>query len=129
MDAPNGFRENPPMGRYTFPAFNKAPTPRYLVLWNLYWQVIDCRCLEPATDLAVAIAAAIKRLKAEGWQAEGSAEYGFVFIRRGTDRRLLMLTESIQHGKSVVFTISIRGEQRLRDATNCGKKILAKVRR
>ncbi len=67
--------------------------PRYLVLWNMYWQVIDCRCLEPATDLAVAIAAAIKRLKAEGWQAEGSAEYGFVFIRRGTDRRLLMLTE------------------------------------
>jgi hypothetical protein len=81
------------MGRYTFPAFNKAPMPRYLVLWNMYWQVIDCRCLEPATDLAVAMAAAIERLEAEGWQAEGSAEYGFVFIRRDTDRRLLMLTE------------------------------------
>jgi hypothetical protein len=93
MDAPNGFRENRTMGRYTFPAFNKAPTPRYLVIWNLYWQVIDSRCLEPATDLGVAMAAAIERLEAEGWQAEGSAEYGFVFIRRGTDRRLLTLTE------------------------------------
>jgi len=39
------------------------------------------------------MAAAIDRLASEGWQAEGSAEYGFVFIRRGDDRRLLMLTE------------------------------------
>src|SRR6266404_8682465 len=93
MDAPNAFRENPPMGRYTFPAFNKASTPHYLVLWNLYWQVMDCRCLEPATDLALAMAAAIERLEAEGWHAEGSAEYGFVFVCRGSYRQLLMLTE------------------------------------
>jgi hypothetical protein len=39
------------------------------------------------------MAATIGRLASEGWQAEGSAEYGFVFIRHGADRRLLMLTE------------------------------------
>ena len=45
-----------------------------------------------ATDLSIAMAAAIERLEGEGWQVEGSAEYGFVFIRRETERRLLMLT-------------------------------------
>jgi hypothetical protein len=38
------------------------------------------------------MAAAIDRLEAEGWQAEGSAEYAFVFIRREGERRLLALT-------------------------------------
>jgi hypothetical protein len=54
--------------------------------------VLECQGLEPAADLSVAMAVAISRLEAEGWQAESSAEYGFVFIRRGDDRRLLMLT-------------------------------------
>ena len=49
--------------------------------------------MEPAADLSVAMAAAIERLEGEGWQSEGSAEYGFVFIRRAGDRRLLMLTQ------------------------------------
>jgi hypothetical protein len=80
------------MARYTFPAFNKAPTPRYVVLWDLHWHVLECHRLEPAADLSSAMAAAIARLEGEGWQAEGSAEFGFVFIRRGSDRRLLMLT-------------------------------------
>jgi hypothetical protein len=33
------------MGRYTFPAFNTATTPRYVVLWNLQWHVIACQRL------------------------------------------------------------------------------------
>jgi hypothetical protein len=80
------------MGRHTFPAFNKAPTPRYIVLWSLQWQVIHCQHLEPAADLSGAMAAAIARLEAEGWEAEATPEYGFVFIRRGDERRLLMIT-------------------------------------
>jgi hypothetical protein len=36
--------------------------------------------------------AAIARLKLEGWEAEGNADFGFVFIRNGDERRLLMLT-------------------------------------
>jgi hypothetical protein len=38
------------------------------------------------------MAATIERLAGEGWQPEATPEYGFVFIRSGTDRRLLMLT-------------------------------------
>jgi hypothetical protein len=80
------------MARYTFPAYNKSPTPRYVVVWDLQWLVLECQRLEPGADLSGAMAAAMGRLEAEGWLAEGSAEYGFVFIRRAGERRLLMLT-------------------------------------
>jgi hypothetical protein len=80
------------VGRYTFPAFTKASTPRYVVLWDMHWHVIDCQRLEPAADLSGAMTATLDRLAGEGWQAEATPKYGFVFIRRETERRLLMLT-------------------------------------
>ena len=85
------------MGRYTFPEFNKAPTPRYVVVWDLHWHVLECQRLEAATDLSGAMMAAIDRLEGEGWQAEATPEYGFVFIRREAERRLLMLTPRDPH--------------------------------
>jgi hypothetical protein len=80
------------MGRYIFPAFNTATTPRWVVLWDLHWHVIDCQRLEPAADLFGAMAATIERLSQDGWEVEATPEYGFVFIRRESERRLLMLT-------------------------------------
>ncbi len=85
------------MGRYTFPAFNKTPAPRYVVVWDLQWTLIECQRLEPAADLSGAVAATIKRLADEGWQTEATPEYGFAFIRRETERRLLMLTPRNPH--------------------------------
>ena len=79
-------------GRYNFPAFNTSTEPRYIVLWDLQWRVLDCQRLEPAANLSDAMAAAIERLETDGWSPNGSAKYGFVFIRRGGTRRLLMLT-------------------------------------
>jgi hypothetical protein len=38
------------------------------------------------------MAAVLDRLANDGWQAEATPEYGFVFIRREAERRLLMLT-------------------------------------
>jgi hypothetical protein len=92
MDACGGDSDNPAMARYTLPAFNKANEARYVVLWDLQWRVLDCQRLEPATDLSAAMTAAIEPIETEGWQAEATPEYGFVFIRRGADRRWLMLT-------------------------------------
>jgi len=80
------------MGRYTFPAFNKATTPRYVVIWDLQWQMIECQRLEAAADLSGAMLSALDRLTADGWQAEGEAGFGFVFIRREAERRLLTLS-------------------------------------
>ena len=80
------------MARYRFIAYGKATTPRYLVVWDLAWELIDCRSLPPASDLGAAMTAAIARLAGDGWEPEGETDYGFVFIRRGRERRLLMLT-------------------------------------
>jgi hypothetical protein len=85
------------MGRYTFPAFNKSPTLLYLVVWDLQWTLIECQRLEPAADSSAAMAATIERLESEGWQAEATPEHGFVFIRRDSERRLLMLTPRNPH--------------------------------
>jgi hypothetical protein len=92
MDARAGGRQNPGMGRYRFTAYETDTRPRYVAVFGLQWQVIDCLRVEAGTDLRAAMAAAIERWHGEGWEAEGSAEYGFVFIRRNEERRLLMLT-------------------------------------
>jgi hypothetical protein len=47
----------------------------------------------PCTDLRPAMTAAIDRLTAEGWQPEGTPDFGFVFINRNRIRRRLILTE------------------------------------
>jgi hypothetical protein len=39
------------------------------------------------------MATTIARLLSEGWEAEDAPEYGFVFLNRNGDRRLLILTE------------------------------------
>jgi hypothetical protein len=80
------------MARYRFTAYENDTQPRFLVIWDLQWQVLDCRRLGPATDLSGAMAATIERLAGEGWQAEGTPKYSFVFIRRELERRLVMLT-------------------------------------
>jgi hypothetical protein len=85
------------MGRYTFPAYYKSPTPRYVIIWDLQWTMIEYQRLEPAADLSGAMAATINRLENEGWHAEAAPEYGFVFVRRDAERRLLMLTPRDPH--------------------------------
>ena len=80
------------MGRYRFPAFVKATTPRYVVVWDLQWALIECERLKPGADLSEAMAETVDRLACEGWEAEADTAYGFVFIGDGHDRRLLMLT-------------------------------------
>ena len=80
------------MGRYRFTAYQNDTQPRYIVVLGPQREIIDCQRLKPATDLRGAMAATIERLAADGWQAESSAKYGFAFIRRDGERRLLMLT-------------------------------------
>lgn len=80
------------MSRYQFPAYVKATTPRYIIVWGLQWQLLDCTRVEPGSDLRRAMDETIERLGRDGWLAEDDARYGFVFIRRDGERRLLMLT-------------------------------------
>jgi hypothetical protein len=80
------------MGRYRFIAYVNDGNPRYVVVWDLQWKPLQCQRLEPRADLRVAMSAAIDAQVAQGWRVEGTAEYGFVFIRREGERRLVMLT-------------------------------------
>ena len=81
------------MARYRFTAYKNDSRARYVVIWGPQREILECQRVEPATDLSGAMAATIERLAGEGWLAEGTAKYGFVFIRREAERRLLMLTE------------------------------------
>lgn len=92
MDGRRPSSENSAMGRYRFTAYVNDGNPRYLVLWDLQWKALQWQRLEPRADLRLAMAAAIDAQLSQGWQAEGTPEYGFVFVRRDGDRRLLMLT-------------------------------------
>jgi hypothetical protein len=80
------------MGRLHLPRLQQISFAEILVMWDLHWHVLERQRLKPATDLSDAMAATIERLADEGWQAEVTPEYGFVFIRREGERRLLMLT-------------------------------------
>jgi hypothetical protein len=66
--------------------------------------------LDPDVDLRAATTAAIERLAGDGWQPEGGAEYGSVFVRRGNDRRLLMLT-ALDPGDKSPQSFSLFGRQ------------------
>lgn len=60
-------------------------------------QVIEAQRLEPAVDLSGAMVDAIERLATDGWQIEAEPRFGFAFIRRASERRLLMLTPRDPH--------------------------------
>ena len=81
------------MARYHHNIYTKANTPRYCVIFDLQWQIIERQRLEPSTDLRSAMTTTVDRLANEGWQPECAPDYGFVFLNRNGTRRLLILTE------------------------------------
>src|SRR5713226_476733 len=81
------------MGRYKFIAYEKSSTPRYIVVYSLQWHIIDTHRIEPHADLFAVMTSAMEQFATEGWEAEGDALYGFVFIRRLGERRMLMLMQ------------------------------------
>lgn len=81
------------MGTSRHNIFATAKAPRYIVLWDLHWHMIEVRCVEPAGDPYGVLAATAERLKGDGWTIEGAIDPGFAFVNRGNERRLLMLTE------------------------------------
>jgi hypothetical protein len=80
------------MGRRYVSQSVRASATRYAVLWDLQWRIIECVTLDAGTDLPASLGEAIARLQRTGWQAEGTPDYGFVFLRRAEERCLLMIT-------------------------------------
>ena len=93
MDERSRESQNRPMGRIRRNPFSRSSTlQHYIVIWDLQWQVIDCRGLPRGGNLCAALAEALERLGLEGWQAEGGSEFGFTFVTRGGERRLVTIT-------------------------------------
>jgi len=66
--------------------------PRWLVLRDMFHNVLDSTELPPGTDLRQAFASGLAALERQGWYSEG-ASGAMVFVRRGTERRLLAVHE------------------------------------
>jgi hypothetical protein len=66
---------------------------RWLVLRDMFHNVLDATELAPGTDLRQAFARGLADLEHSGWQSEG-ASGAMVFVRRGAERRLLAIHES-----------------------------------
>jgi hypothetical protein len=81
------------MARYHHDVYASANTPRYVVVFDLQWQIIESERLEAAADLRSAMTGTINRLVGEGWKLENTVKFGFVFLNRNGIRRLLLLTE------------------------------------
>jgi hypothetical protein len=80
------------MGRYRHKVYEKSTTPRWVAVFGLQWQVIESYRLEPGAELYDAMTTSIERLAVQGWRAESEPRFGFVFITKESDRRLLILT-------------------------------------
>jgi hypothetical protein len=93
MDSPPYLSKTSAMARYHHNVYASAKTPRYVVLFDLQWQMIESQRLEPSADLRSAINTVIDRLACDGWKPESAARFGFVFLSRNGARRLLILTE------------------------------------
>ena len=81
------------MGRYRHRVYATAKTPRFCVVFSLQWTVIESVAIAPAMNLAAAMDSAVERQVSQGWEAEAGHEFGFVFLRRNGERRLMILTE------------------------------------
>ena len=72
----------------------------YLVAFDLQWNIIESRRVEPDLGAAAALAVFVKEFAAKGWSAESDGSYGFVFVRRGAERMLLEVTPRDPHDMS-----------------------------
>lgn len=69
---------------------------RWLVLRDMFHNVLDATELAPGTDLRKSFADGLATLERAGWQSEG-ASGAMVFVRRGSERRLLAIHEHDPH--------------------------------
>jgi hypothetical protein len=66
--------------------------PHWLVISDMHRNQIVCQALPRGVDLRGALREKLAQWAAEGWRAESDGAYGFAFIARGTERRLVNLT-------------------------------------
>lgn len=93
MDAdPSCARQSRPVARYRKNDLTSSPQTRHVVTFTIHWHIISVETIKPGADAALGLASSLARLAANGWHAECTPEFGFVFVRRGDDRMLVIVT-------------------------------------
>jgi hypothetical protein len=111
MDARIREIDNRSMGRTRRNVFATSRARHYVIVWDLQWQVMDCRRLEAGADLRAALTEILAELERDGWKAESNGEFGFVFVRRLEQRRLVTVTARDPYS-TTAQSFSPFGEQR-----------------
>lgn len=80
------------VSRYVPHLFASDGRPRYIVVWTLQWVVIESTKLEAVQDFDAEMSAVLRQWALRGWDAESAYDYGFVFLRKASERRLVAIT-------------------------------------
>ncbi len=92
MDACEYPSDNDPMSRYVPHLFAADRCPRYIVVWTLQWVIVERTELEANSNFEAAMSMALRRWSLQGWEVESGYDYGFAFLRQGSERRLMAMT-------------------------------------
>jgi hypothetical protein len=80
------------MRRHHFDPLADTRRPHWLTVSDLHRNLIACEALPAGADLREVLRETLTQCEAKGWQAENDGAYGFAFIARGSERRLVNLT-------------------------------------
>ena len=93
--------------------------PHWLTVSDLHRSLISSAAIPAGTDLRAAMHAALALCVSEGWQPESDGAYGFAFIARGSERRLLNLTQADPAGTASGYAF-LAGQGARLDTTERG---------
>ena len=79
------------MARHRCDPLADTRQPHWLAVSDLHRNLITCKALPAGVDLREVLQMALDQCAAEGWQAENDGAYGFAFVSRGSERRLVNL--------------------------------------
>jgi hypothetical protein len=91
-----GYRSRMNTKRSKYDPLATSARSRWLVLRDMFHNVLDSTELPPGTDLRAAFANGLAALEREGWQSEG-ASGAMVFVTRAGERRFLAIHELDPH--------------------------------
>jgi hypothetical protein len=78
--------------REPYNPLSKSPKPRWLIVWDMQFNVLDSTELAPYTDLAAVMHGAAQRRCDEGWCVESDARFGSFFCHRAGVRVLVAIS-------------------------------------
>jgi hypothetical protein len=69
-----------------------SPKPRWLIVWDMQFNVLDSTELAPYTDLAEVMQQAARLRREQGWSVESDARFGSFFCHREGSRVLIAIS-------------------------------------